>query len=485
MPAPAGVGTAMLQFQKLKKEDVLRLQPYLSVQKTHMGDYSLGFQLMWNDNLSPDFAIWEDCLIVRERFRGKLYFYYPLSLSGDEQAELRAIAEIEKDCRDGEERLHFTNVPQDKLFPLIKRYGTDVSISDPRRWRDYLYRAEDFKSYVGGKYAGQRNHVNKFRKTNPDWRFRAVTEQDLPAVEKFLKEYEVIQLQKRDPLAIKEMEEVRALLPKLFDYGFYAGILLAGEEIAAFSVGERCGDMMVVHVEKALRKYEGAYPFIAQQFALAFCGEGVTYLNRMDDAGDLGLRKSKLQYLPCEVVSKYTVEPRLAIDRISRPPVYKTERLTIKPLSAADGEEYVRLCSDRARNRYWGYDYAQDFKEEGLPSAEWFLRGVKEAFSARREMAEGIFLNGGMIGEVVLWRFGYRAETEIGVRLLPEYEGFGYAAEAARGAAEYAFSALGIERAEAKCFRENAPSERMLTRAGFRRSGEDETYLYFYKTPAM
>lgn len=157
MPAPAGVGTAMLQFQKLKKEDVLRLQPYLSVQKTHMGDYSLGFQLMWNDNLSPDFAIWEDCLIVRERFRGKLYFYYPLSLAGDEQAELRAIAEIEKDCRDGEERLHFTNVPQDKLFPLIKRYGTDVSISDPRRWRDYLYRAEDFKSYAGGKYAGQRN----------------------------------------------------------------------------------------------------------------------------------------------------------------------------------------------------------------------------------------------------------------------------------------------------------------------------------------
>jgi hypothetical protein len=51
--------------------------------------------------------------------------------------------------------------------------------------------------------------------------------------------------------------------------------------------------------------------------------------------------------------------------------------------------------------------------------------------------------------------------------------------------AEYVFSVLGIERAEAKCFRENAPSERMPARAGFRRSGEDETYLYFYKTPAM
>ena len=51
--------------------------------------------------------------------------------------------------------------------------------------------------------------------------------------------------------------------------------------------------------------------------------------------------------------------------------------------------------------------------------------------------------------------------------------------------AEYVFSVLGIEGAEAKCFRENAPSERMPARAGFRRGGEDETYLYFYKTPAM
>jgi len=83
----------------------------------------------------------------------------------------------------------------------------------------------------------------------------------------------------------------------------------------------------------------------------------------------------------------------------------------------------------------------------------------------------------------VLWRFGYRAEAEIGVRLLPEYEGFGYAAEAARGAAEYAFSALGIERAEAKCFRENAPSERMPARAGFHRGGEDETIYTFTKRP--
>ena len=44
---------------------------------------------------------------------------------------------------------------------------------------------------------------------------------------------------------------------------------------------------------------------------------------------------------------------------------------------------------------------------------------------------------------------------------------------------------LGLERIEAKCFRENAVSARALRAAGMRPCGEDATYFYFYKTAAM
>lgn len=485
MPTPYGVGSAMLQFQKLEKENIGKIKRYFAAQKTHIADFSVGFQYMWNKSLSPEFAEFCGCLILRERYQGKLYFHYPLSLAGSEEEELRAVTEIERFCRDEEERLHFTNVPQDKLFSLVKRYGTDVRITDPRRWRDYLYPVEAFRTYAGGKYAGQRNHANKFAKTYPDWKFRAMKEEDIPAVTEFLKEYEAVQLRKKSHFAQEEMEEVYEFLPRIIPYGLYAGILTVGEKIAAFTVGERCGDMMVVHIEKALRDYEGAYPFIARQFALDFCGEGVTYLNRMDDAGDLGLRKSKLQYLPCEIVSKYTVIPHRAIDGVAHLPEYSTERLTVAPVAEEDGEAYARLASDPMRNRYWGYDYKEDFSEEGTPSAEWFLNLAKEDFHRRSEMPEGIYCSGKLIGEIVLHRFGYRSEAEVGVRLFPEYEGKGYATEAVKGAVAFAFAKLGIERMEAKCFRENAKSERMLLSAGMRPCGEDEKYLYFYKTPEM
>lgn len=475
----------MLEFIKADKYDLSAVLPYFAAQNTHLSDFSAGYQFMWNRALRPDYAFCGDCLVLREYYTGKYYFHYPLSRSGDGAQEEAALSEIERYCRDNNMRLHFTNAPRRALGLLAARYGRDVRISNPRSWRDYLYFAEDFKQYAGGKYAGQRNHVNKFKKSFPDWAFRRYTDADEQDVWRFLREYEAYQQGKGERLAREEMAEVYEILPRIGALGMFGGILTAGGKIAAFTVGERCGDMIVVHIEKALREFPGAYPCIAQQFALAFCGEGATYLNRMDDAGDMGLRKSKLQYLPCEVVDKYTVIPARAIDGVSRLPEIGTERLTLAPVSDGDGAAYARLAGDTERNRYWGYDYREDYKEEGTPPPAWFLSLARDDFHNKSEMPLGIYCGGELVGETVLHRFGYRSEAEIGVRLLPEAEGKGYAAEAVRAYAEYAFEKLGLDCMEAKCFRENARSEKMLLAAGFRPCGEDETYFRFYKTPAM
>ena len=474
----------MLKFERTKKEDILRFKPWFEVQNTHIADYSIGFQFMWHKALAPDFAFFGDCLILRELYAGKYYFYYPVSLSGDENAEREAIGEIEKFCRDNDMKLHFTNVPKGRLSALVLRYGASVSVSDNRRWRDYLYAAEDFKTYPGKKHAGQRNHINKFQKLYPDWTFRPYKKEDEPRVVAFLKEYEGVQLEKEDRLADEEIAEVYAILPHFEEFGIVAGILETGGKIVAFSAGERCGDMLIVHIEKALRGYEGAYPMIAREFARAFA-ENAVFINRMDDAGDLGLRKSKLQYLPAEIVDKYNILVGRAIDAVQKLPEIETERLTLKPVSDGDEEAYFRLASDIERNRFWGYDYRENMPE--IAHKSWFLQSAREDFHHRMEMPIGIYLreNGELVGEVVLHRFGYHAEAEIGVRLLQEAEGKGYAREAVMAYTEYAFSKLGLEKVEAKCFLENVRSAKMLLSAGMRECGKDDIYRYFYRTAEM
>lgn len=472
----------MLSFEHVKEEDILNFKPWFEVQNTHIADYSLGYQFMWRKALAPDFAVFGDCLILRELYAGKYYFYYPISLSGDLAAEEQAIAEIERFCRDNDARLHFTNVPRSSISSLVLRYGANVTVSDNRRWRDYLYPAEDFRTYGGKRHAGQRNHVNKFRHLYPDWAFRPYGSGDEERVAAFLKEYESVQLDKDDRIASEELAEVYAILPLLGKFGMPAGILETGGKIVAFSAGERCGDMLVVHIEKALRGYEGAYPMVAQQFALAFCGDAA-FLNRMDDAGDLGLRKSKLQYLPAELVDKYNVIAGRAIDAVQKLPAIETERLLLSPVEDGDAAAYARLASDVFRNRFWGYDYREDKKD---PDGSWFLEAAREDFHHRMEMPIGIYLKTGeLVGETVLHRFGYHAEAEIGVRLLEEYEGHGYATEAVRAYTEYAFTKLNIERMEAKCFRGNERSAKMLLSSGMREDGRDDTYFYFYRTPEM
>ena len=475
-------GKGMLTFSKTSKEDVVRFAPYFARQTTHISDFSLCFQFMWHKHFTPEYAVVEDCLVLKERYAGKTWFHYPLPKSGDAEAARRAVARLEEDCRDNEVRLHFTNVPEEAVPWLVLRYGREVSVTNIRRWQDYLYEAEAFRTYAGGKYAGQRNHVNKFKKNFPDWSFGVYT----PAMEAelfaFLREYESTQRAKGSRLADEEMNEVYELIPEIGRFGLLCGVLRAGGRIVACSVGERCGDMVVVHVEKALRGCEGAYPMVAQQFALAFT-DGAKYINRMDDAGDMGLRKSKLQYLPCRLVGKYNVTPRRAIDGVSRLPRLKTERLVLAPVRDEDAAVYARLARDIQRNRWWGYDWRDDAPPE--PPDTYFLSFARDLFRSKMELSLGIYREGALVGEAVLHRFGYVAQAEVGVRLLPEAEGNGYAAEAVAALCRYAFGQLGLERVEAKHVCENAPSGRMLLHAGMRKTGEDAAFVYYEKTAAM
>ncbi|HIY78643.1 MAG TPA: GNAT family N-acetyltransferase [Candidatus Borkfalkia excrementavium] len=472
-----------MQFKKLEREDIPALIPYFQKQKTHISNYSVSFLFMWFRHQNAWFAVAEDCLIVREQFITMPYFHFPVSRTGDEESELRALEALEDYCRKNRERLHFTNVPKSRLALLVERYGSDVHVSNPRRWRDYLYLAEDFKTYPGGRYSGQRNHVNKFLKNYPDYQFCDYKREDLEEIYRFLKEYSAVQLAKDTFSAQEELRAVEEIMPHIEELGMVSAYVRVGGKIVSLSVGEICGDMMIVVIEKALRGYQGAYPAIAQFFARRFCGEGIRYINREDDAGDLGLRKSKLQYLPAEIVDKYNLAIKRPIDTVSQFPRIKTERLTLKKIPEKDAARFARLAKDDDLNRWWGYDWHDDAPED--VSDAWFLEDVYADFKKKDEIRLGVYFGGELIGEAVLHNFGYRAEAEVGVRILREYQGRGFAREAVEGLFEYGFAKLSLEKIEAKCFKENAPSERMLRAAGMRPCGEDERYFYFYKTAAM
>ena len=472
-----------MRFEKFTFDHILRLLPVLRAQNTRLSNYTPGTAFVWGKYLDTHFAEAEGCLILRDRYVKQEYFYYPVSPSGDEEAQRRALCAIEEYCRNENVRLHFTAIPRDKLPELVLRYGSELHLSDIRRWRDYLYEKENFQNYPGGKYSGQRNHVNKFKKTYPDWQFRAYTPADAAEVRAFLEEYAASQYAKEEMYADEEMKGAFALFENIEKLGLSAGFLRAGGKIVAFSAGEVCGDTMFVHVEKALRGYPGAYPAMAQAFAQAFCGENVRYINREDDSGDMGLRKSKLQYLPAALLDKYNIAVKRTFDSLSEMPVIHTERLVLKEVAEEDAAAFAAMDKDDELNRYWGANW-RDYAPKN-PSDKWFLKDIRSDFKKKRELPLGIYFENSLVGEVVLHRFGYQSEAEIGMRVMRPWQGRGFAREALLGLMEYGFCKLGLERIEACAYKENAPSVYALKSAGMRPCGEDNEKQYFYKTAGM
>lgn len=470
-----------INFKRLTIEDIVEMQRYFACCNWRISDYSAAFKLMWQKHFALDFAYVERCVVFREYYQGRTYFHFPMELAeGDAK---KAVDVIEKYCRENNIRIHYTCVPREKIMCMVERYGSEMRMTNSRRWRDYMYNAEDFITYGGKKFSGQRNHVNKFKKLYPHFCFEELSGKDSERIRDFLKEFSSRQLAKGTIMAREELEGVYELLGYIDLLKLKCGALTVDGKIIAVSIGERCGEQLIIHVEKALTEYQGAYPTMAQQFAVHFAVDGVKYINREDDSGDPGLRKSKLQYNPVALVDKYDIFPRRVIERLSHLPTFFTQRLTIKEITEINATEFYRLEFDEERNRYWGYNWREHFS--GTPTPEYFMQGIRQDFANKDEIPLGIFLGKTFLGEVVLHNFGYRNDCEVGVRLLPEYEGNGYAVEAVLGAMQYAFFDLNIETVLAKCFKANERSRAMLLAAGMRPSGEDDTFYHFKKTAAM
>lgn len=76
---------------------------------------------------------------------------------------------------------------------------------------------------------------------------------------------------------------------------------------AAYVLGEELNsETFVVHFEKGIGDYKGLLQFVNQSFAAAL-PDRYRFINREQDLGDAGLRKSKSSYVPCGYVKKFRV----------------------------------------------------------------------------------------------------------------------------------------------------------------------------------
>ena len=461
----------MLDFSPINARNIDRVCRAYRYCDYRISDYSLGMKLMWKTYLHPEVAFTNGCMVVRNQFKGSVLFDYPVPC--EEGSDLPgALREIERYCIEKYIPLIFYAVPPEHLGELVSRYRsvrTESSVFDD----EYIYQSEDLSLFRGKHYAGQRNHIHQFQDACPGAVWKVLTPEDRPRLKRFFERFSY-NSPKKGREAASELKRATDLLMKKNLSWACAGYMEYEGEIIAVSLGEICGDTMILHIEKALHEYEGVYPATVQAFAACFC-KGVRFINREEDTGDEGLRRSKVQYRPKFMQRKYDVYVRTELAAWDRIPTIATERLTLSALHEGDRAEYNRLCLDDERNRYWGYDYRSDCPE---PDEDYFLEVTRQDFQSRTAVNWGIRAGGRLLGEVLLYDFDYHGGAQVGIRLLGGKEGQGVAGEALAAVLHQGLYELGLSVIYAKCYRENTRSSKLLS-GHMQKVGEDDTFIYF------
>ncbi len=292
-----------LEFTPFNREAIPLTRPYFATQTDRFCDWTIGTTYMWRQVFTCRWAIAADCLILQTKYiDGQDYFSYPLG-NGD---KAKALTVIEFYCKANGLPLQFCSVSPTNTEQLKARYGACVTVQEQRDFYDYLYNYEDLATFAGRRYSGQRNHINQFTNKWPHWQYVPLTPDRLPAVWEFLAKIETDNVP-LSPLAQADLDGSRDMLEILFDVDMVGGCILVDGQVAAFSVGERQGDTLYTHIEKGDRRYPGVFQLMVREFAAHNGGEDLLYINREDDSGDEGLRRSKMAYRPCAILQKNIV----------------------------------------------------------------------------------------------------------------------------------------------------------------------------------
>lgn len=292
----------MIDYQSITLDKKQAYEQVLSQAGERGCEYSFANLYLWG---RQRMAFLHGNVTVFSQYDRKSVYLFPIG-NGDLKATLESIID-DANTRDIPCRL--TGLFREDCDRLEQLFPGKFRVHTDRNSFDYIYAVEDLAELTGRRFQKKRNHLNRFRQCNPNAVTEPITAENREEVLEMVCLWYELRLQE-DPTLDFHME--RAAFCKAMQHqqelGMEGLLLRVDGKIAAMTLGSRLSqNTFDVHFEKALEKYDGAYPAINQAFARYIRQKypEVTLLNREDDMGIEGLRKAKMSYNPSRFREKY------------------------------------------------------------------------------------------------------------------------------------------------------------------------------------
>ncbi len=251
-----------------------------------------------------------DYVVQFLKIDGKKYYAFPMgNPEGDIKSVILALLE---DAQKYSHPLCLNVVTCGRKEMLENLFPGKFEFTAHRNGFDYLYDINRLADLGGKKLQSKRNHCNRFIQNFPNWRTEVITPENLDLCRQFALDW--FNLHEEDEASDEHDYRVEKIalgraFDNFFDLGFEGLILFGEDKPVAFTMGNPIlSDTFDVNFEKALGEIQGSYPMINREFARYIREKHpeIVYLNREDDMGLPGLRKSKESYYPDILLEKYT-----------------------------------------------------------------------------------------------------------------------------------------------------------------------------------
>lgn len=279
-------------MKKLTIEDKNIINNYIKSYQIEASELSFTNLFAWREKYGFHYVEENNFLWIINKMGEKIYFSQPIGNYKNPDIYI-SIQSMIKQYK------HITIKKSDERFKdYISNSEMSYILKSVRDDYDYLYDFDSLKFLKGNKNHKKKNHINKFKK-DYEWSYKIY--------EKSLKD-DMIKI--CEDWFEDQNDEYKAIVDVLDHFEMLdcsGGILYIQDKPVAFIIGEMLNnETLVIHFEKAVAGYHGLYQMVLHQYLLQY--ENVKYVNREQDLGIPGLRKSKLSYHPIDFVKKYNVQ---------------------------------------------------------------------------------------------------------------------------------------------------------------------------------
>jgi hypothetical protein len=294
-PVPSGFSAVSIGSRDL-------VESHASAREGRPSELSFINLFMWRTHYRFSYALRREALVIRGEAEGKGFMLEPLgsAATADTVAELLASDGIFSMERTSESFVR-AHLEEDSRF----------SIEESRDHWDYIYARNDLARLAGRKYHRKRNHVKRFMQRYAH-EYVPLGSEHIPECREIVEGWCRERNCEIDPVLCAEREAVEEVLSHFENLDLLGGLLRIDGKPVAFTIGEAFdGRTALIHVEKALSGYEGLYQAMNKLFCESSL-EDFEFVNREQDLGIEGLRKSKESYFPVTMLKKYRVMLRTA-----------------------------------------------------------------------------------------------------------------------------------------------------------------------------